>query len=75
MPISRTLSSYHPDAPPWNEANGIPWSETSTRDLIAALEQGSSIQEIANYLQYSENTVRAKMQELGLNKRPAHAGN
>ena len=29
--------SYHLEATPWNEANGIPWPEKSTRDLIAAL--------------------------------------
>jgi DNA-binding NarL/FixJ family response regulator len=60
---------YHPDATPWNEADGIAWSESSTRDLIAALEQGDSIEEIANYLQYSKETVRAKIGELGLKER------
>lgn len=57
---------YDPEATPWNEADGIAWSETNTRDLIAALEHGDPIGDIANYLQYCESTVRAKMQELGL---------
>jgi DNA-binding NarL/FixJ family response regulator len=57
---------YNAHATPWKEADGIAWSENSTRDLIAALAQGDSVQEIANYLQYSVETVRAKMRELGL---------
>jgi hypothetical protein len=62
---------YHPDAAPWNESDGIPWSEETTRDLIAALEQRQTVDQIVDYLQYSEGTVRAKMQELGLKeKRP-----
>ncbi len=70
MPVT---NPYHPDATPWNEADGIAWSEDTTRDLIAALEQGQSVEEIVDYLQYSEGTVRAKMQELGLKeKQPAH---
>ena len=47
--MPRTPNSYDPDATPWNEADGIPWSDNSTRDLIAALEKGDSIEEIANY--------------------------
>ena len=50
---------YHPEATPWNNADGIAWSETTTHDLIAALEQGDSVEDVANYLQYSEETVRA----------------
>lgn len=61
--------AYHPDAVPWNEADGIPWSETCTRDLIAALLEGEAVEEIANFLQYYESTVRSKMQELGLEER------
>lgn len=64
-----TAHPYHPDATPRNEADGIPWSENSTRDLIAALNNGDSLEEIANYLQYSQSTVRAKMRELGLEER------
>ena len=64
-----TPNPYHTDATPWNEAVGIPWSENSTRNLIAALEQGDNIEEIANYLQCSEETVRAKMGELGFVRR------
>lgn len=60
---------YHPDAVPWNEADGILWSDDTTRDLIAALDRGDSIEDVANYLQYYESTVRARMQELGLNER------
>ena len=60
---------YNDHATPWNEADGIPWSENSTRDLIAALEDGDSVEEIADYLQYSNETVRAKMEELGLEER------
>ena len=62
-------NSYNPNAAPWNEADGIPWSEETTRDLIAALEQGISVKEIVDYLQYSEDTVRAKMQELDLKEK------
>jgi hypothetical protein len=39
--------------------------ETTIRDLIEALEHGDSVQEIATYLQYLVETVRAKMRELG----------
>jgi hypothetical protein len=46
-----TPNPYNPDATPWNEADGIPWSESSTRDLITGLEQGDSIEDIAHYLQ------------------------
>lgn len=61
---------YNPQATPWNEADGIPWSDDSTRDLIAALENGDTVAEAAMYLQYTEETVRAKMKELGLEVRP-----
>ncbi len=60
---------YHPDATPWNEADGIVWSESSTRDRIAALEKGDSIEELANYRQYSPDTVGAKIGELRLEER------
>ena len=63
--------TYDPKAAPWNEADDIPWSEDTTRDLIAALGHGDGVEEIAVYLQYSEATVRAKMEELGLKERPA----
>ncbi len=71
--MRHTPNPYQPDATPWNEADGIPWSEETTRDLIAALEGGQTVDQIVDYLQYSEGTVRAKMPELGLKeKRPAH---
>jgi hypothetical protein len=35
------------------------------------LDRGDPIGEIADYLQYSEGTVRAKMRELGLEERPS----
>ena len=41
----------------------------TTRDLKGALAAGDSVKEIAMFLQYSEQTVRAKMRELGLKAR------
>jgi hypothetical protein len=64
-------SSYDPDAASWNEADGIPWSDMTTEDLIAALKEGCSVEEAAIYLQYSEATIRAKMTELGLERKRA----
>ena len=64
------LASYDPNAMPWNEADGIPWDEGTTEDLKAALKAGNSVPDIAVFLQYSEETVRAKIKELGLNRRP-----
>ena len=64
--LLKSPNSYHPYATPWNEADHIPWSESSTRDRIAALQRGDSIEKKATYLQFSESTVRAKIQELGL---------
>jgi hypothetical protein len=58
------LASYDPNATHWNEADGIPWDEDTTLDLKAALEAGNSIKGIAVFLQYSEETVRAKIKEL-----------
>jgi len=68
--MSETPNAYNPNATPWNEADGTPWSETCTRDLIAALEEGDTVEEIANHLQYYESTVRAKIRELGLREPP-----
>ena len=39
--------TYDPKAAPWNEADEIPWSEDTTRDLIAALVHGDGVEEIA----------------------------
>jgi hypothetical protein len=46
----------------------------TTRDLKGALEAGDSIKEIVMFLQYSEETVRAKMRELGLKARKPSQG-
>ena len=62
---------YNPEATPLNEADGIAWSDDSTRDLIAALQNGDTVAEAAMCLQYSEKTVRTKMKELGLEARAA----
>jgi hypothetical protein len=67
-------TSYDPDATPWNEADGIPWSDMTTEDLVAVLNDGCSIEEAAIYLQYSEATIRAKMKELGLKERLRNPG-
>jgi hypothetical protein len=68
--MSETPYTHNSKAIPWNEADGIPWSATCTRDLIAALEEGDTVEEIANFLQYYESTVRAKIRELGLREPP-----
>ena len=34
--------TYDPKAAPWNEADDIPWSEDTTRDLITALGHGDA---------------------------------
>ena len=63
-------SSYDPNAVPMNEAEGIQWSDATTRDLKAAIADDDSLKEIALFLQYSEPTVRAKAKELGLSIPP-----
>jgi hypothetical protein len=66
LSMTKGSTTYDPDATPWNEADGIPWSDMTTEDLVAALNEGCTVEESAIYLQYSEITIRAKMDELGL---------
>ena len=61
--------TYDPKAPMLNEADNIPWSDMTTEDLKASLEHGDTVAEIAVFLQFSGETVRAKMKELGLASR------
>ncbi len=61
---------YDPHAAPWNEADNIAWNEDTTRDLIASLDGGATVEEAAMFLQYYEGTVRLKMKELGLKEQP-----
>ena len=60
---------FDANAPYWNEADGIPWDDLTTADLKSALANGDSVEEIAIYLQFSPETVRQKMAELGLKAR------
>ena len=62
---------YDPNAEPGTRPRAFPWSENTTQDLIAALKHGDSIEEAAMFLQFSEETVRAKMHEFGLEE-PSH---
>lgn len=45
---------------------GKEWSEMDIFDLKNAVDQGSSITDIADFLMRSESEVREKMVELGL---------
>jgi hypothetical protein len=53
-----------PEKPNLN--TGQPWSEIDTRDLRAALDNGDSIREAAEFLCRTVEEVEAKMRELGL---------
>jgi hypothetical protein len=55
---------YDPNAPGWNE--GEPWSDLAVQDLKDAVEHGDTIQEIAVFLQRSEQEIRDKLAELGI---------
>lgn len=66
--MSKLSWTYDANAMPVNEAESLPWSDETTDDLKRALKYGDSIEEIAMFLQYSVETVRTKMQELGLSE-------
>jgi hypothetical protein len=51
-------------APPLNA--GTPWTESAVADLVAALDAGDDVAEVALFLQREEAEIRAKMVELGL---------
>lgn len=54
----RIAYAYDPNAKPWN--TGTPWADCAVADLMASLQAGDDVVEVALFLQWPKEEVRAK---------------